>query len=64
MRGGWRWCTRTRAGRWVGSRRRCKAMLSLVADAIRDIPDLAARVFSALEGLQVRLIAKVLHDGV
>lgn len=39
-------------------------MLSLVADAIRDIPDLAARVFSALEGLQVRLIAKVLRDGV
>jgi aspartate kinase len=35
-----------------------KALISLVADGIREIPDLASRVFVALEGLKVRLIAQ------
>ena len=35
-----------------------KALVSLVAEDIREIPDLAAQVFSALSGLDVRLIAQ------
>lgn len=34
-----------------------KALVSLVADGIRDVPDLGAQVFGALVGLDVRLIA-------
>ena len=35
-----------------------KALVSLVADGMREISDLATRVFVALEGLKIRLIAQ------
>jgi aspartate kinase len=35
-----------------------RALVSLVADNIREIPELSAQVFGALEGLDVRLVAQ------
>ena len=35
-----------------------KALVSLVADGIRDIPDLAPQVLGALQGLEVKLVAQ------